>query len=246
VRRAAAIAWRHGQDALQSELSNPWAHGTVLRAPSAPSFWDANHVRVEGPGADVTAAALFAAADELLAGCAHRKVEVEDEAAGARLRPDFLAAGWVTDRLATLMRAGGGRAWADVAEVGLPETHGLRAEWYLAFGNTPAEQRALAQAQDRLGARRGMRAFVVRDAAGAPLGFLTLAVGEDAVEIDQLYVTPSARGRGVGGRLVEGALAAGGRDVAWVVADDEGRARALYERLGFETVWVQHAFLRQP
>jgi len=59
-------------------------------------------------------------------------------------------------------------------------------------------------------------------------------------------VTPRARGKGVGARLVESALAAGGRDTAWVIADDDGLARALYQRLGFETVWLQHAFLRQP
>jgi ribosomal protein S18 acetylase RimI-like enzyme len=91
-----------------------------------------------------------------------------------------------------------------------------------------------------------MRAFVVREAGGFPVGFTTLAVGADGVEIDQLYVTPSARGSGIGGRLVEAALAAGGRSTAWVIADDEGLARSLYERLGFETVWRQHAFVRQP
>jgi ribosomal protein S18 acetylase RimI-like enzyme len=46
--------------------------------------------------------------------------------------------------------------------------------------------------------------------------------------------------------LIETALAAGGRDVAWIVADDEGRARELYERLGFETVWRPHSFVRRP
>ena len=94
--------------------------------------------------------------------------------------------------------------------------------------------------------RRGMRAFVVRGSDGVPIGFTTLAMGDGGVEIDQLYVTPHARGRGVGGRLVESALAAGERDSAWVIADDDGLARALYERLGFETVWLQHAFVRQP
>jgi GNAT superfamily N-acetyltransferase len=63
---------------------------------------------------------------------------------------------------------------------------------------------------------------------------------------DRLYVTPAARGAGIGARLVETALAAGGRSTAWVIADDDGRARSLYERLGFETVWLQHAFVRQP
>jgi len=91
-----------------------------------------------------------------------------------------------------------------------------------------------------------MRAFAVRDAGGIPVGFTLLAVADDGVEIDQLYVTPSARGRGVGGRLVQAAVAAGGRSTAWVIADDDGLARSLYERLGFETVWLPHAFVRQP
>ena len=86
-----------------------------------------------------------------------------------------------------------------------------------------------------------MRAFAIPD-----VGFTLLAVGDEAAEIDALYVTPSARGHGIGARLIETALAAGGRDVAWIVADDEGRARELYERLGFETVWRPHSFVRRP
>ena len=243
-----AIAWRRAQDALLCEVSAPWARGTVLRTPSAPDYWDANFVRVEGSAADLTFAALADAADELLGESRHRKIEVEDEVAGARLRTYFLGAGWLSDRLAMMCRIGPGRSHADVEEVGLLETRPLRVEWYLGYENDAAAQEALAAAQDRVSVRRGMRAFVVRGADGAPVGFTTLAApaGADAVEIDQLYVTPSARGAGIGERLVEAALAAGGRAVAWVVADDEGKARALYERLGFETVWRQHAFVRVP
>jgi len=86
-----------------------------------------------------------------------------------------------------------------------------------------------------------MRAFMVRDT-----GFATLAVGPGAVEIDQLYVRPDERGRGLGAALVTTALAAGGSDLAWIVADDLGRPQQLYERLGFETVWRPCAFVRRP
>ena len=188
------------------------------------------------------------ACDELLASCRHRKLEVEDEVAGARLRPFFDVAGWVTDRNAVMRRQGPGSPHADVEEVALADTQPLRVEWYLSYDNDPETQEAIVAAEDRISFRRGMRAFVIRDGGGAPVGFTHLAAtdGEDATEIDQLYVTPAARSRGLGGKLVEAALAAGGRDVAWVVADDEGQARALYERLGFVTVWRQHAFVRQP
>jgi ribosomal protein S18 acetylase RimI-like enzyme len=245
-RRAAAIAWRRAQDLLQCEAIEPWSRGSVLRTPSAPSYWDANFVRVEGDASDLEPSALVQAADELLATSRHRKLVIEDPVAGARLRPFFEAAGWIVDRNAVMLREGAAPPHADVEEVALAETHPLRVEWYLSYDNDAAEQEALANAQDRLASRRGMRAFVVRGAAGRPVGFTMLAVGEDAVEIDQLYVTPAARGAGIGGRLVEAALHAGGRGTAWVVADDDGRARALYERLGFETAWLQHAFVRQP
>jgi hypothetical protein len=55
-----AIAFRRSQDALQCDSVEPWQHGSVLRTPSVPDFWDANAVRVEAAG--VSAAAMLAAA----------------------------------------------------------------------------------------------------------------------------------------------------------------------------------------
>jgi ribosomal protein S18 acetylase RimI-like enzyme len=220
----------------------------VLRTPSAPGYWDANFVRVEGDASTLDGPALVRAADVLLHASRHRKLEIEDEVAGARLRPFFEVTGWLVDRNAMMVRDGSAPAHPDVEEVPLADTRPLRVEWYLGYDDDPAVQEALAATQERIAVRRGMRAFVVRGKDGRPVGFTMLAVpaGADAIEIDQLYVTPAARGHGIGGRLVEAAIAAGGRERSWVVADDDGQARALYERLGFETVWRRHAVTRHP
>ena len=233
-----AIAWRHAQDALACDALEPWEHGSVLRTPSAPDYWDVNAVRVESAG--LSAAQLEAAADTLLADCSHRKLEVEDEATGEAARASFAAKGWTADRHAMMRRVGGARPHDDVEEVPLAATRELDIEWVSDYDNIESVLR-FAEQREPILERRGMRAFAIPD-----VGFTLLAVGEGAVEIDALYVTPTARGQGVGTRLLETALSAGGRDVAWVVADDEGRARALYERLGFETVWRPYSFLRRP
>jgi len=244
--RTDAVAWRRAQQALACDELAPWQHGTVLRTPSAPTYWDCNLVRVEGAVPELDAPALMAAADELLAGMDHRKLEVEDEAAGVRLRPAFATGGWHTERLAVMLRTGPPPpAPAGVEEVPLSATRDLRAEWYVYDASDPEPMHRLAAEQEPIGERRGLRAFVIR-ADARPIAFATLAPGEDAAEIDLLYVTPAHRGRGLGASLVASALAAGGRDRAWIEADDQDRPRKLYERLGFATVWRRHAFTRAP
>ena len=126
--RTEAVAWRHAQDALACDALEPWEHGSVLRTPSAPDYWDVNAVRVESAG--LSAAELEAAADALLADCRHRKLEVEDEATGEAARPYFAAKGWTADRHAMMRReSAGARAHADVEEVPLAATRELDIEW---------------------------------------------------------------------------------------------------------------------
>jgi GNAT superfamily N-acetyltransferase len=89
-------------------------------------------------------------------------------------------------------------------------------------------------------------ALLARDGSGSPVGVLTLSVsfavyagGEYGV-IDEMYVTPSFRGQGIGRRLVEEALSLA-RTRHWFRIDvtaPEGtshhRAVQFYEKLGFE------------
>jgi GNAT superfamily N-acetyltransferase len=69
--------------------------------------------------------------------------------------------------------------------------------------------------------------------------FWSNELGGEVCIIDELYVTPSARSRGVAGTLVTGLLR---RQLPWFeravsveleVTPGNARARALYERLGF-------------
>jgi len=88
------------------------------------------------------------------------------------------------------------------------------------------------------------RALVI-ELAGAPVGYAFVVHywsnehGGPIAVLDEFYVRPEARGRGLGGALVE-ALAwrriAGFEGIVAVdleVTPDNHRARALYERLGF-------------
>lgn len=224
-----------------------WAHGTVLSTPLAPDYWDVNTIRVEGPDSGLTAAELMDMADVLQDGLRHRRIEVEDEAAGTRLRPAFHAALWRDERLVMMLRDGPPPEWPpDVEEVPFPETRALRLEWHHseAWGDEEALHMDSAEA---VAARNGNRAFVVRE-GGDAIGFCSLFSPPrlDAAEIDQAYVSPAHRGKGLGGRLIAGALAAGGHDTNWIVADDDGRPKLLYQRLGFAPVWHWHTYTRLP
>jgi ribosomal protein S18 acetylase RimI-like enzyme len=208
----------------------------VLLTPTVADFWDCNALRVED--ADVSAETMHAAVDEFFPSAEHRKIDVEDEATGAAARSHFASLGWWNERHAIMRRAGPpGPVQHDVQEVPLSATRALRSEW-----NADVEQDpTFAARQEQVLARRGARAFVVGE-----LGFTILCAGPGAVEIDGLYVTETARGQGIGSSIVNHALAASAAEVAWIVADDEGRARPLYDRLGFETVWRPYCFVRVP
>jgi GNAT superfamily N-acetyltransferase len=214
----------------------------VLRTPLAPDWWDANLVRLEGPDPGLPAAELIARVDDLQADLQHRRVVVEDTAAADRLRPDFDAAGWDTERLVMLLRSGPPPDMPeDVVEAPYAATRALRREWQDSWSS--GEEALHLDSADAVAERIGTRAFVTR---GDIVGFCSMVSGEDAAEIDQAYVTPAARGHGLGARLISAALASGGHHTNWIVADDEGRPKGLYQRLGFEPVWRWCVFTRVP
>jgi GNAT superfamily N-acetyltransferase len=244
---ARAIAWRHRSHELVCDAIEPWAHGTAVRCTAHPGFWDYNSLRLEGPDPGTGTEELAAAADRLQRGLRHRRIEIEDEAAGTRLRPGFKDLGWTTTRLVwlALSEPPGG---PDFDEVPIEVTRELRLEWARSEGLAIAERefQRQADAEEDVARRRGVRALVERGDDGRPTAYALFFTDGETAEVEQAYVQPALRGRGTGGALVAAAARAGGATETFIVADDEGDPKRLYLRLGFRPVWILHEFTRRP
>jgi ribosomal protein S18 acetylase RimI-like enzyme len=227
-----------------------WAHGTAVRATRFPGYWDYNAVRVEGlPPARLNVPRLLDVVERHQAGLGHRKVEIEDATAGAALSPGLATLGWQIERLATMHHDGPLPPRPEgVAERPRDDAQALWVAWMGGEGwaRDPA-------ALDRLAADQRAVAGLLPGAAvtlmAGEAAYCVLRVDGTDAEIEDVYCTPPARGRGLGGSLVAEAIHrahdAGARDV-WIVADDEDRPKRLYERLGFRTAWIRHDAVRRP
>lgn len=237
--RERAIACRHAQHDLICDRIEPWAHGTHVRAPRYPSYFDFNCLRLEH--GEPAARELLELAEELLGDLAHRKIEVEDEALGDRLREDFIAAGWRTYRLVWMVLVGRPDApEGELEEVAFRDIRDLRAEWANDF--TREEIAAFAPVEEEVADRLRCRTFIAR-ADGRPAAFALFS--EAVKEIRLVYTSPAARGRGLARQLV-GAAARELGDGAVVVADDEDSPKALYEKVGFVPAWTMWELTRRP
>jgi ribosomal protein S18 acetylase RimI-like enzyme len=244
---ARARAWYHGIHAEFCDLIEPWKHGTVVRASRYPNYYDLNAVRVEeDPG--MSAEELAAFADEVLAGLRHRRIDFEDVGAGEPLRKPFEALGWLTERLVWMRHDSVLPPAPDVAveEIPYDDVIELRANWHREDFPAVAEpDDFIAEARDAAD-RRGAQVLGVRD-AGEAIAFAQVEHHEGSAEVSQVYVHPDHRGRGLGTAITCAAIRAGaGADDLWIIADDEGRPRDLYARLGFVPVWQTIETLRLP
>jgi len=111
----------------------------------------------------------------------------------------------------------------------------------------------LAQAvRGALEADSSARILVARD-AGRPVGFAYVSVqsslerGGRVLWVEQLYVRPDLRGRGIGGQLLQAALevarSSGCLAAELEVDGSHGRAANLYLRVGFQPLQRVHYLL---
>lgn len=227
-------------------MIEPWAHGTVVRATSRPTYWQFNVVRVEAdPAMDVEELEAFA--DQALAGLAHREIDIDLIEVAEPLRPGFVANGWQAVRLVWMRHEAELPPGPDIAVQQVPygAVDDLRLRWYREDypDQDPGDFHSFAR---EVAVRRGARVLAVIE-GDAPVAYAQLEQVDAAAEITQVYVHPDNRGAGRGTALTRAAVEAAGdvRDL-WITADDDDRPKMLYARLGFRPAWVTMEFLRPP
>lgn len=249
-----ALAFEEALSARSAERIVPFRSGRAYFNDSFPRVWDLNFLRVDG-GKAVDPGELAAEAELLHtdAGHTHRRVEVPDEAVGARLEGFFRRLGWKAERDVIMVYRGGGERSADtsiVEEVAADDLRALREE--VARGEPWATDdevvREVLAANRIWSAIANARYFAVR-VDGAAVSAAELYSDRRVAQVEDVATLPAYRGRGFASavvlRAVEEALAAGST-LVFLVAADEDWPKELYARLGFETVGRTWSFLRSP
>ena len=241
-----ARAWHHAAHSIVCDVFEPWAHGTIVSTTRWPTYFDFNSIRVEeDPG--MTAEALVAFADEVQANHEHRRFDWEDIHSANRVRGAFDERGWETYPEVWMLHRGPPppRSEVPVEEVPQEAVDDLRTAWHeedfpsLDMGDHLAEQREVSRLL-------GARVLAVLE-SGQAVAFAQLERIGGSAEVAQVYVRPDRRGRGLGTAVTCAAIEAGS-DAAdlWIVADDEGRPKQLYARLGFRPAWTAMQLMRLP
>jgi GNAT superfamily N-acetyltransferase len=98
--------------------------------------------------------------------------------------------------------------------------------------------------------RHEVEALIALDASGLPIGlahfrpFARPLSATTAGFLDDLFVEPEARGSGAAPALIAAVAEEGRRRgwsvIRWITAEDNYRARAVYDRLASRTAWVTY------
>jgi predicted GNAT family acetyltransferase len=224
------------------------ALGKALFTDSLPAVWSLNFLRVEdvGPSAEEIAGE----AERLQGGLAHRRVTIEDEAAGRALEAGFVELGWKPDVFLFMVpRREPHRAVdaTEVVEVSREELRPIREailrEWLGAVDDDLMAQ--LSESNRRFAAAGNARHFAVV-VEGKPVSSTDLFTDGTTAQIEDVGTLPEHRGAGHASAVVLKALAearAMGHELVFLVADARDWPKEMYRRLGFDPIGEKCAFL---
>ena len=236
-----------------STREEPFAYGTAMFDERVPRRWDSNYLLVEELPTKVGAAELAAEAERIqgAAGLNHRKLELRDETAGARLEPQFRELGWSVNRHVVMALHREPDRLSDtsiVREVDAETLREPRAEQLRTF-EWAADDEVLAQLHEakRLFADRvDTRFFAVFDEERV-VSWTDLYLAGDTAQIEDVGTVESHRGRGYARATVQRAADEArhaGAELVFLVADDEDWPKELYGKLGYDELGRVYEFLR--
>jgi ribosomal protein S18 acetylase RimI-like enzyme len=215
-------------------------YGTALFNDELRRVYDTNFVRFERGFDDLTGEVVEAAAEELQASLAHRKVMILDEAAGARVAEDLKGRGWRYYTLVTMAYRGPPRREGVTgAEVVDPRAVRGAREQALSDGTQDAEARRQIVAFTELMASAVPTRLFAAWGGGEVASFCALFQDGGLGQIDEVTTIERHRRTGLGAAVVEGALRAAladGDELIFLVADEADWPKDWYGRLGFEPI----------
>ena len=228
------------------KLTSPLGHGVLT--PELPARHDSNFLfidRARGSGEAIDEA------DRILGGAGrrHRVIVTFDEELGDRLRPDFDALGWRTQRHVFMAQHREPEKTADlsiVREVDQAALRPGRKQRILAepWGN-PELAEQLLDSKILLGERAETHFYAVA-VAGEIVAWTDLYIGHDIAQIEDVATLEEHRNQGYATAVVLRAAheaREAGADLVYLVADDEDWPKLWYWRLGFDVVGRIYKFI---
>jgi RimJ/RimL family protein N-acetyltransferase len=211
-------------------------HGTGFLVDSAPDVYDENYLLVERAAGAVE---LAAEADALLEARRHRRVVVEDGAAG--LTAELEALGYLYSPHLVLANAREPDRAADTGAIREVPLELLLPARIAATLREPWGYREIADQLNRVTARVSAAVptrFFAAFAGDEVAGYCELRERDGVAQIENVEILAEFRGRGLGRAVVQHALteARSRNDVVWLEALADDWPRQLYAKLGFDLV----------
>jgi ribosomal protein S18 acetylase RimI-like enzyme len=231
-----------GTETVESPL------GVGVLTPELPLRHDSNYLLIERAE---NAAEAIAEADRILGGAGKdfRVVLTFDGELGERLRPEFDALGWRTQRHIFMVQRRQPTKSADLSVVKEVDQSALRRgrkrEILTYPWGTPELAEQLLDSKLLLGNRATTRFFGV-EVDGEIVAWSDLYLAQGVGQVEDVATLSEHRGKGYATALVLRAVEVAhraGADLVFLVADGEDWPKELYGRLGFDTVGAQYKFV---
>jgi len=233
----------------------PFLFGTAYLRDELPHVWSRNYLSLERDLERATAEQVHKEAERLLgeAGVAHRKIEVFDAEAGARLATGLADLGWQVECDVVMVAARDPDREADPSvaeEVSHEALVPVWAESNRSEGQIVEEEviRQLADGKRVLSSAIDVRFFGAR-ADGEIGAYCELYSLGGTAQVENVLTLERHRNRGLARALVLRALAASraaGNDLTFLLANRDDWPRELYQKLGFDEVGLIYDFVIPP